>query len=270
MKTRYTIIFLSAFLATGCNLTGNKNGPKKDFYNSIAGWDIKHVPIIPPFRASSTYPGQWLINGSKEILHLGKNRGGDIPVNAFGVSKNYIYGTTENGRWFLFNIYSLVYAEYSTEAGLDETLKLLKLDRNEIKNCGKYFQDLANGKRCYWYPNIGEDYPKFEDYQPEKIYTIVVDGNEKATDFNVKGAIKKTVSKLYYFNIKYDNEKNDLLYISFDYSPPQLIVKNKIYTAGSEDNISLNISVYTPLPVAESKGIDEKDRVVLSKQIELE
>lgn len=269
MKTRYTITILLSFLVTSCNFSDRKTQSKNDFYNTIAGWDIKHVPIIPPFRASSTYPGQWLINGSTEILHLGKNRGGDIPVNSFGVSKNYIYGKTENERWFLFNVYSLVYSEYSNEIDLDETLKLLKLDKNKVETCEKYFQELSNEKRCYWYPKIGEAYPKFEDSQPDKIYTILVDGNEKVTDFKVKETIKKTVSKIYYFNVQYDNEENELYYVSFDYSAPQLIDKDKIYIASCEDNIFLNISVYTPFPVAERKGITEKDRIVLSKQIEL-
>ncbi|NNV57400.1 hypothetical protein [Limnovirga soli] len=269
MKTRHTILILLAFLFASCNLSDNKTGVKKDFYNSIADWDIKYVPIIPPFRASSTYPGQWVINGSQEILHLGKNRGGDIPVNSFGVSKNYIYGKTENGQWFLFNINSLVYSEYSTDTELYKILNLFKLGKNQIESCDKYFQQLSDNKRCYWYPKVGEEYQKFEDKLPDKVYTVLVDGKEKATDFKVKETIQKSVSKLYYFTVRYDNERNDLFYVSFDYSPPQLIDKNKIYTAYCEDNVFLDISIYTPFPVGQSKGIDEKDRIVLSKQIEL-
>jgi hypothetical protein len=268
--TRYLIIIAILLAVTSCNFSENKSEEKSDFYSTIAGWDIKHVPIIPPFRASSTYPGQWLINGSKELLHLGKNRGGDIPVNSFGVSKNYIYGKTENGQWFLFNVNSLLYSEYSTDDELFETLKKYKLDKNPIETCDNYFQQLTENKRCYWYPKVGEEYPKFNDYQPDTVYTILVDGKEKVTDFKVKESIKKTVSKIYYFKIKYDNDKNDLFYVSFDYSPPKLINNNEIFTAYSKDNIFLNVSVYTPFPVGQSKGIDEKDRIVISKKIELQ
>jgi hypothetical protein len=267
--TRPLVIIAFLLAVTSCNFSDNKSEEKNDFYNTIAGWDIKYVPIVPPFRACSTYPGQWLINGSKESLHLGKNRGGDIPVNSFGVSKNFIFGKTEDGQWFLFNMFSLLYAEYSTENELFETLKKYKLDKNEIKPCENYFHQLSNDKRCYWYPKVGEQYPKFEDYRPDSIYTITVEGTVKVTDFNVIGTIKKNISKIYYFQMKYDNEKNDLFYVSFDYSTPRLINNSEIFAAYAEDNTNLNISVFTPFPVGKKKGIEEKDRIVISKQIEL-
>ena len=266
---RTLIIFAILLAVTSCNFSDNKSGEKSDFYNTIVDSDIKHVPIIPPFRASSTSPGKWLINGSKELLYLGKDRSGDIPVNSFGVSKNYIYGETENGQWFLFNVNSLLYSEYLTDNELFETLKKYNLDKNPIENCDNYFQQLTGNKRCYWYPKKGEEYPKTNDDHPDTIYTILVDGKEKVTDFKVKESIKKTVSKIYYFKIKYDNDKNDLFYVSFDYSPPRLINNNEIFSAYSEDNIFLNIYVYTPFPVAQRKGIDEKNRIIISKKIEL-
>jgi hypothetical protein len=69
--------------------------------------------------------------------------------------------------------------------------------------------------------------------------------------------------------MKYDNEKNDLFYVSFDYSTPRLINNSEIFAAYAEDNTNLNISVFTPFPVGKKKGIEEKDRIVISKQIEL-
>jgi hypothetical protein len=265
---RNLIIILLAFIATGCNLSDSKPKKKKDFYNTIAGWDIKYIPIIPPFRASSIYPEQWLIS-AKELLHLGKNRMGAISVNSFGVSKNYVYGKTEDGQYFLFNVNSLLYSEYETDTELFETLKLFNIEKNQIETCENYFQQLRENKRCYWYPKESEKYPKFKDSQPDTVYTIIVNGEETVTDFEVKEKIKKTVSKIYSFKVKYDNEKNDLFYVSFDYSPPKLINNNKIFTAYSEDNTFLNISVYTPFLVAQNKGINEKDRIVIYRQIEL-
>lgn len=264
-----TLILVVLTITGGCSISDKKSEDGKDFYNTIAGWDIKHVPIIPPFRASSTTPGQWLINGSKESLHLGKNRGGDIAVNSFGVSKNYIYGKTENEQWFLFNVNTLLYAEYATENELFETLEKYKLDKNQIATCDDYYQQLTDNKRCYWYPTIGKEYPIFENYRPDSAYTIVVEGEEKVTDFKVKEPIRRSVSKIYYFKVKYDNDKNDLFYVSFNYSPPRLINNTDLFTAYAEDNNFIDITVYTPYPVGQSKGIDEKDRIVISKNIEL-
>ncbi len=267
MKQNLSII-ISILCLTACNFFDSKPKEKQDFYNTIAGWDIKHVPIIPPFRASSTGVG-WLINGSTESLHLGKNIGGDIPVKSFGVSKNYIYGQNENNNWFFFNSSTLIYAEYSTENELNETLKIYKLEKKQILTCEKYFEQLSNNKRCYWFPKAGEDYPKFDDFQPENYYEIFVDGKQKITDFKLRETIKKTVSKIYYFKIKYDNNANDLFYISFDYSSPKLLKNDLTIAAYAVDNSSLNITIYTPFPVGQEKGIEEKNRLSISKQFDL-
>jgi len=268
--TRNLLLLLFLLGILSCHPPASKPGQEKDFYNTISGWDIKHVPVIPPFRASSTYPGHWLLNGSKEFLHLGKNRAGDIPVHSFGVSKNYIYGKTENGQWFLFNIYSLLYAEYTTEDELTETLKKYKLDKNDIELCDDYFKQLSANKRCYWYPKAGGEYPMFKDYQPDSSYTVFVEGADRVKDFKVKGKVKKTNSKIYYFKMNCGNDKNDLLYVSFDYSYPRLIKNDEIIAAYAEDNSLLNIAVYTPFPVAKSRGIEEKDRVIISREVVLE
>ena len=267
---KYTIIILLAFLISSCNFSKQEQEKNSSFYSTIAGWDIKHIPIIPPFRASSTYPGQWLIGGSKELLHLGKNRAGDIPVTEFGVSKNFVYGKTENNQWFLFNIQSLLYTEYETENELDTTLKIFKLTKNKIESCEKYFKQLSISKNCYWFPKTGNTYPQFEDLPPKDIYTIKVIGADKVTDFVLKEEIISSPTKIYNFRIQYDSKlANDLYYVSFDHSPPKLINDSLIYTGTSDNKNSLNISVYTPFPVGQRKGIDEKDRVVISKNTKL-
>jgi hypothetical protein len=244
-----------------------KSGEEKNFYNTTDDWDIAYVPIIPPFRAYSLHDSEWFIE-SKEPLCLGKSRGGSFRVYSFGVSKNYIYGKTENARWFLLNVVSPLYSEYSTEKELLETLGMYKLDRNPIESCDKYVQDLIANKRCYWYPIKGKEPPKYEGYRPGKVYTISVQGKEKVTDFKVKETIRRTTSKVYFFKIDYDNKNNDLLYVSFN-CYPRLINDSEIYSAYAEDSNSLSISIYTPWPEAQSKGIEEKDRIVLTKKFEL-
>lgn len=269
MMVQCFIIVVLIFMMSGCNFRDGNSEQKKDFYNTIGGWDIKHIPIIPPFRVSCAYPGQWLINGPKELLQHGKNRSGSIAVHSFGVSKNYIYGKTEDDQWFLFNVNSYMYSEYLTENELSETLKIYDLYKNNIETCDHYFQQLSENIRCYWYPETGDAYPTFAEYAPDKVYTILVDGKEKVTGFKLNETIKKTVSKLYYFKIQYDNAQNDLFYISFDYSAPRLINNDEIFAAYAEDNRMLTISVYTPYPVGQSKGIEEKDRIVITRLIEL-
>jgi len=262
---RNLTIILFLFIAKSCMFSDNKLKEKKDFYNTISGWDIKHVPIIHPFRATSTYPGVWLINGT-ELL----NKGGSIPVISFGVTKNYIYGKTDSEEWFLLNTNSLLYSEYSTETELIETLKLFNLEKNPIETCDNYFDLLKEKKRCYWYPNVGEKYPKFEDIEPDKVYTIQIEGKDRITDFKINGKIKKSVSKIYYFKMKYDKENNDLFHVSFNQSSPKLIENNEIYSAYVEDNNFVNISVYIPFTVAHNNGISEINRTVISRQIKLE
>ena len=102
------------------------------------------------------------------------------------------------------------------------------------------------------------------------MYTIKIKGKENISGFKVTQSIKKSASKLYFFKFDYANKQNELFYFSGNSSSPKLINDTTIYTVYSEDNTYLNLSVYTPFPVAESKGIAEKNRVVLSELIRLE
>lgn len=255
-------------LAISFSCSNPKEGKSGDdgFYESIAGWDIRHVPIIPPFRATSTYPEQWGIQGIKKL--------NDIQVLAFGVTRNYIYGKipdvnyNDTGRWFLINTNSLLYSEYDTESELDATLAKYNLEKNTIKLCEEYFQQLSKGERCYWFPKKGKSYPKYQDTIPVSAVTINVMEDDKGLDFEILGTIKKDVSKIYYFKILFNKERNDLYYISFDNASPKLL-SNKDVVAAYAEGDSLIVSVYTPFSVAEKKGIREEDRIVLAKAVPL-
>ncbi len=156
----------------GCE--SKKSQSERDiFYETVSGWDIIHIPIVPPFRATSTYPNVWLITGSKTRIKLDENRHGDIPVLAFGVVQEYICGSTPIGysnkadKWFLFNTTTYEYDEYESEQGLLIKLESLKLEKPKIEFCDVYFDKLINGETCYWFPKI-----RNEEKQTEKGLTL--------------------------------------------------------------------------------------------------
>lgn len=155
MKLQF--LMCTIFFSSGCGLI-NKEPEKNGFYESISGWDIIHVPIIPPFKATSTYPNIWLIGGSHELIKLNDHTYGDIPVLGFGVSNCYVYGTTPEGytenidKWFLFNTSTLDYIEFETEDQLSIKLDSLDIEKLPIKNCNVYYKSLTEGNKCYWFP----------------------------------------------------------------------------------------------------------------------
>ncbi|MBX9850280.1 MAG: hypothetical protein K2X86_00810 [Cytophagaceae bacterium] len=261
---KYIIILNLLTLIFGLN-SCDESKEKIGFYESISGWDVRHVPIIPPFKATSADGGRsWLITGKD--VRMDANRGGHIPILEFGVCKNYIYGSTPKGHtnvvenWFLFNTTTLLYVEYSTKNELIHTLKKYKLDFNPMLDCKEYFKELTNNKRCYWFPPKGESYPLYQDFRPDSSIVInIEDGN-----IDIQTKIKKAESKIYYFRIKFNKEKNDHLYISVNSSSPQLLKDNLEFSSVVSSNF-LEVFIYTPFPVAEEKGIKEKDRIVIKK-----
>lgn len=71
-KNVFILTLLTAICS--CDFLTPESGQEKGFYETILDWDIKHIPIIPPFRASSVHPDKWLIRGSEEFINLGENR----------------------------------------------------------------------------------------------------------------------------------------------------------------------------------------------------
>ncbi|MEI6312150.1 MAG: hypothetical protein WCP57_07830 [Bacteroidota bacterium] len=266
---RNIVFIFFIYACCSCNSLNKKTRGDDHFYNAIRTYDLNSIPIIPPFYASSSKPGEWYITGAKELIVQSPNRVGDIPIKSFGVSNNFIYGLTEHANYFLFNIKTQLYVEYDSESELYETLKKYKLELYPIKSCEQYYHDLQVSKKGYWFPKEGCKYPIYKDFRPDSCYRIKVYGVDKVTDFKVIDLPKRTVSKMYYFKLIYDNDENDLYYISFENSTPKLIHNNEIYTATSMDTNTISISVYTPYPVAEKKGMKENDRIVITKNIEI-
>lgn len=272
----FPILLFCVFLLNNCHFSNKQTSGEDDFYSTIAGWDIKQVPIIPPFRATSSSPGQWLISGAGESLHPGNNREGDIPVEAFGVSKQYIYGTAPNDQadgppqWFLFNTQNLLYVAYDSEEEFHQAFKHYQLDKKPIAGCDTYFTELSEHKRCYWYPEKGQDYPIYPAFRPDSCITITIQENSKGIHFKLPPTIKRSATKIYYFKTAYNRDTNDLYYISFDNSAPRLIKNGDTIAACAENNRLLEITVYTPYPVAERKGLSEQDRIVLTQKVALQ
>lgn len=272
MRTRLPIKSLAALLLAGMSLQGCRPKEPKGFYETIAGWDIQHVPIIPPVTASSTYPGLWMIVAGRSI-HQDPHRGGALPVLSFGVSKNYVYGATPKGytvevdKWFLLNTHNLLYAEYDTEAELLHTLGKYKLAHNPIRRCDTYFDQLARGERCYWFPEKGKDYPRFPDFRPDSCIDLRITGDTGNLEVRLPERLTRQESKIYYFKIQYDKADNDLLYVSFDTSPPVLIRNGEVIQAYAPYAESMDIAVFIPYDVAEQKGIGKKNKVIAEERI---
>jgi hypothetical protein len=215
------------------------------------------VPIIYPIQASSIDRGRsWIISGITDVFD-------------FGVSKNFIYGGNKNG-WFLYNVKSGLYAEYSSMEELTATLITFKIPLNPIDLCINYFEDTLPIKgRCYWYPKPGQKYRDYEDIIPDTLIDLSVTSNSsKDISFRIKEEIQFSKTKIYFFKVHYDKKKNDLLYFSINNSPPVLI-KDGILIPAFIKNQEFNVTLYTPFPVAEDKKITEKERIHISKNIKI-
>jgi hypothetical protein len=212
---RNIVFIFFIYACCSCNSLNKKTRGDDHFYNAIRTYDLNSIPIIPPFYASSSKPGEWYITGAKELIVQSPIRVGDIPIKSFGVSNNFIYGLTDQSNYFLLNCKTKLYIEYNSEYELYETLRKYHLELYPIRSCDQYYQDLQERKKGYWFPKAGEKYPEYKELEPDSVYRIKVYGRDKVTDFNVIDIPKRTVSKIYYFKMIYDNDKNDLYYISF-------------------------------------------------------
>lgn len=255
---RYILITLLTFFASGCILKGDKEQPKT-FYNTIAGWDIAYIPIIEPYRATSLDKGvTWSIN-RPEVVN-------SFEVKNFGVSQNLIYGQG-NSKWFLLDTKSKLYAEYPTKGELMNSLSTFSVPINNIDNCNSYFDSLANGKDLYWFPKDGKEYPTYPSIIPDEVTLInVSENNGETPDFSLGKNLSSKKNRVYYFKVKYNKSTNDLYYLSFDNSPPLLVKDNLLVPIFSEKS-QFDITLYTPYPVAQEKGISEERRFLKSKTV---
>jgi len=258
------------------------NTEKKGFYNKFGTWDVLYIPIIPPYRASSTTKGEtWLISdGNHGVvdIRLRQDFSGSIPTKSFGVSRNYIFGQTEQSYfrycqsdvWFIFNINTGIYSDYDTKEEMFEVLKLYGVTETRISTCSEYYEILKKERKCYWFPETNKDYPKYNNDAPKTNIpiSIVVDSSG-GMDFTIprRALIDKT--KVYNFEIHINSNKNEIFYVSVNSTPP-ILAKTGVTFPVFIYEPDLTITVYTPFPVAKQKGIPEDKRIVLSKNLTLE
>lgn len=252
MKMFFRLLMSFFFLQSfGCGLIADKKEPAY-FYNSIAGWDIRHVPIIKPFRVSSIDGGRsWLLN--KEEL-------GSIEVSQFGVTQNFIYGQS-NTKWFVFDTKSKLYAVYKTELEMNDCLKSFKIKTGEILECNDYFKRLTKGIKPYWFPEEGNEYPDYPPIIARDIIDIkITDSGSGDPDFKLLKQPKVNKEKIYFFRVLYSKGQNDLYYLSFNSQPP-IQVKDSLLITVFETSNMFDITMYTPYPIAEKRGIPESKRL---------
>jgi hypothetical protein len=253
---RQIFIALLIFAISSCNLSHDKKQPKT-FYNTFAGWDITHIPIIEPYRAISLDKGvTWTINRSEVIS--------SFEVTSFGVSHNLIYGQG-NTNWFLLDTKSKLYAEFETQGELLYSLKSFSVPVNYIGKCNSYLDSLATGKDLYWFPRDGKTYPDYPSINPDAVTVInVSEKTGEQPDFSFKQDLPFKKTKVYFFKIKYNQSTNDLYYFSFDNSPP-VLVRDSLLIPVFSNKSQFDLTLYTPYPVAQEKGISEEKRFLKSK-----
>lgn len=255
---RQILIALLVFLTANCNFIQDKQQPKT-FYNTIAGWDINYIPIIEPYRATSLDKGvTWSIN-RPEVVN-------SFEVASFGVSQNFIFGKGRSD-WFLIDTKSKLYAEYETQEELINSMMSFAVPVNAIGECSSYFDSLAKGKELYWFPKDGKTYPNYPNITPDAVTTInVTEDTHQQPDFFFKENLPFKKNKVYFFKVNYNQRANDLYYLSFDNSPP-ILVKDSLLIPVFNNKNQFDITLYTPYPVAQEKGIPEERRFLKTKAV---
>jgi hypothetical protein len=277
LKNKWAFVFMYLLVA-GCGFL-RKDQPT-GFYHTFGGWDIAYIPIIEPYRASSTTRGDsWFISDGKnrEII-LRKNHFGGIPTRQFGVSKNYIFGETdqqafryaETDVWFIFDVNTGIYADYESQAEMEKVLQIYEVPITNMHTCAEYQAILKKEKRCDWYPAENIPYPTYPSAQPANPIQVSVEisGNNQVS-FSLPDKITTNPTKIYYFKTILNTTSNDVFYVSVDASPPLLIKPNLVFPVFIYEN-QAEITVYTPFPVAQQKGIPEEKRVVMTKTLRIE
>jgi hypothetical protein len=87
---------------------------------------------------------------------------------------------------------------------------------------------------------------------------------QQKPDFFFKEKLPGKKNKVYFFKVDYKKKDNDLYYLSFDNSQPILLKDSLIIPVFSDKN-QFDITLYTPYPVAQEKGISEEKRFLKTK-----
>lgn len=262
---RGIFIFLVVILFISCSTRSNS---PQAFYSTFSGWDIKYIPIIEPFRASSIDGGTaWYIDGKD--IRQSANVGGTIHVQEFGVSGNYIFGKNE-GQWFLLDTRTSMYAAYNTKEELLGCLSDLHIPVKPIKTCTEYYRSLQEEGRCYWFPADGETYNGYIDVKPvDPVSITVISDTVNGPRLQAGSRIKYHRNNIYFFDVKLQGNESDLLYLAINYAPQFKVTKDTMMPVFIDDK-QFDITLYTPYLVAQEKGIPESKRLYVKKMITIE
>jgi hypothetical protein len=133
-----------------------------------------------------------------------------------------------------------------------------------IADCKSYFDSLTKGNTLYWFPKDGKIYPSFPSIIPDNVTTIkIIETSQQPPDLLFKENLRFQKNKVYFFKINYNNRGNDLYYLSFDNSQP-ILAKDSLLIPVFIDKNQFDITLYTPYPVAQEKGIPEEKRFLKS------
>ncbi|WP_295712258.1 hypothetical protein [Mucilaginibacter sp.] len=252
-----------------CNSHSKKHTDK--FYDTISvDWDYVCIPIIKPYKAGSTD------NSRSWLLEL--DIANTVMLSRFGVSKNFIYGYGDeviiDGQqkkgWFAFDINSKLLAVYSSRQELTSSLNELNISVNNIVDCNKYMDSLANGYDLSWYPKAGKKYPSYPEIEPKDVVEIKVSENPNGKlDFFFNPKLQLHKNKIYFFKISYNKKQNNLYYLSIA-DHQCFLVKDNLLVPVFIDKKQTEIVLYTPVPVAEEKNIPGSKRFLKTKTLSIQ
>lgn len=251
-----------------CGFTSNT---KKAFYATFSeDWDLAVLPLIEPFRLVSTDGGQsWHLDGDSIIFYSTEHGNGIGSVQRFGISKNYFFGQDESS-WFFYDTKTNLYARYKTDNELISCLNSFDIPVTEIKSCKEYQNDISKYGKCYWFPLEGKSYNEELDLTPRDVIDLSASGNDN-TDARLQApaSIRKQGNNIYFFRLSIPDRENDLLYFGINWKS-FILIKDGLIIPVFIDSDNFDVTLYTPFPIAQQKGITEDKRIHIKKTIRIE
>ncbi len=256
-RTLFVLTIL--LLISGC--CSNSNRPKTFYDKFSEDWDLDIIPLIEPYRLESSNNGQTWILRADDGLGIGN-------INEFGVSKTFIFGR-DNNSWFLYDIKTNLYASYKTKEDLIKCLNFFNIPVTPIKSCSNYQDDMSKTGKCYWFPAAGQKYNDELELKPKYIVELTAfNNNNSDVGFKAPSSIKAQENNIYFFKLNIQDKNNDLLYFGINLKSSILIKDSAIVPVFIETK-SFDITLYTPFPIAQKKGIPEDKRIHIQKTVKI-
>ena len=243
---------------------------KKSFYSTFSvDWDLAVLPLIEPFRLVSTDREQsWHLDSDSIILYSTENGNGIGRVQRFGISKNYFFGQDES-NWFFYDTKTSLYATYKTENELISCLNSFDIPVKAIKSCREYRDDISKYGKCYWFPPEGKSYTEELELKPGDVIDLNVSANDNEdVRFQAPNSIRRQTNNIYFFRLNITDKENDLLYLGINWKS-FILIKDGIIIPVFIDSDNFDITLYTPFPIAQQKGITEDKRIHIKRTVSI-